>query len=148
MGKNEMPMGIYMRKKFYWILFCFIIIIGVTVFASTDDPLVSLSYLNDVFMPKVEKQIFDNTVFSIIELKSGDKFVGGSGCEFILRAGKATAIVSKNGGISDTTGGIDLKEKDIIPQNHLLIIPRDDGRGFLASSNIVIMVRGKYSITK
>jgi hypothetical protein len=143
-----MPMGINMKKSILGILISVIIIIGITVFAAGDDPLVSLSYLNDIFMPKVEKQISENTVFSVVDLKTGDKFIGGTGCEFILRSGKATAIISQNGGIPDTTGGIDLKQKDAIPQNHLLIIPRDDGRGFISTSNIVIMVRGKYTITK
>jgi hypothetical protein len=137
-----------MKTKFFGVVFLVIIIIGLTVFASGDDPLVSLSYLSDVFMPKVEKQISERSVFSVVELNAGEKFVGGVGCEVILRSGKATAITSTNGGITDVTGGLDLKEKEAIPQNHLLIIPRDDGRGFLSLSKSFIMVKGNYTITK
>lgn len=135
-----------MRIKFFGVFFLIIILIGLTVFATGEDPVVSLSYLTDVLMPKVEKQISDSSVFSVVELNAGDKFIGGLGCEVILRSGKATAIVSKSGGITDVTGGIDLKEKEAVPLNHHLIIPRDDGRGFSASSKSFIMVKGKYTI--
>ena len=137
-----------MKVKIFGVLSLVIIVIGITVFATAEDPAVSLSYLTEIFLPKVEKQISDSSVFQVVELSAGEKFVGGVGCEVILRSGKATAIISANGGLTDVTGGTDLKEKEEIPQNHLLIIPRDDGRGFVSATKSFIMVKGNYTITK
>ena len=72
--------------------------------------------------------------------------MAGAGCEFILRGGEATVIASKNGGLSDTTDGVDLTQDTLVPANHLLIVPRDDGRGFDAVTDVIIMVKGTYEI--
>ena len=73
--------------------------------------------------------------------------IGDAGSEIILRSGSATAITSPSGGLSDVTAGTDITEGKPIPANHLLIIPRSDGRGiFVTKNSTFVMVRGGYTI--
>jgi Na+-translocating ferredoxin:NAD+ oxidoreductase RNF subunit RnfB len=60
--------------------------------------------------------------------------------------GEATVNASNQGGLSDTTAGGDLAQDTNVPANHLLIVPRDDGRGFEATTDVIIMVKGAYEI--
>ena len=136
-------------KKILAIVLVFVAVFTVTVLADGEDPVISLSYLNEIFMPKVEKKIEENAsgnVFTVVTVEKGDTFLAGAGCEFILRGGEATVIASKNGGLSDTTDGVDLTQDTLVPANHLLIVPRDDGRGFVAVTDVIIMVKGTYEI--
>jgi hypothetical protein len=65
----------------------------------------------------------------------------------ILRSGIASAVDSGMGGLADVTAGKDIRHGENISQNHLLIVPRDDGRGVRAeNNNVVLMVRGGYTI--
>lgn len=121
-------------------------VVTVAVLASGEDPVISLSYLNDIFMPKVETKIRDQAVFTVVTVTKGKTFCAKEGCEFIIRGGEAVIIASSNGGVSDTTDGVDLGSKEPAPANHLLIVPRDDGRGFQAKTDVIIMVKGGYEI--
>lgn len=82
----------------------------------------------------------------IVELKAGQRLICGAGTELILRSGSAKAIVSELGGLSDLTGGKDLAGNESISLNHLIIIPRDDGRGAYVEKFAIFMVRGAYEI--
>ena len=128
-----------------------ILVLTVSVAMGTDDPLITESYLNEVFFKTVKEYIAENasgtgSSFSVLNIKKGQKFIGGAGCEFILRQGKAEIFATELGGLSDVTAGFDLTTGAAVPANHLLIIPRDDGRGFTALNEVIIMVKGKYSV--
>lgn len=82
----------------------------------------------------------------IVELRNGQRLVCGAGTEIILRSGSAKAIVSELGGLSDLTGGKDLQSNETISLNHLILIPRDDGRGAYVEKYAVFMVRGYYEV--
>lgn len=99
-----------------------------------EDPLVSKSYVDA------------RTKLQVVDLPQGKSLIGFAGTEIILRSGTATVIDSSLGGLCDVTGGIDLRKGWEVPANHLLIIPRDDGRGVKATVNAILMVRGKYEI--
>lgn len=86
----------------------------------------------------------DNT-YEVVDVKAGEKLIGSQGTEIILRAGQGTAIAGQLGGLQDVTEGVDIT-KGFIPKYHLLITPRDDGRGVLATTKATFMVRGKYTI--
>ena len=137
------------------------------VFANTDDPVVSLSYLSEIFAPNFKNEIkteikaelskeneseapkdivTEVPKFEVAVIPKGKAFVGEESCEFILRSGNATSVISSQGGLCDTTAGRDIGEKEEIPANHLIIIPRSDKRGFVAKEDVIIMVRGEYSI--
>lgn len=135
-----------LTKKIVLLILATATLLTVSVLASGDDPVISLSYLNEIFMPKVETKIKETAVFTVVTVEKGKTFQAKEGCEFILRGGEATVIASKNGGISDTTDGVDLPDKKEVPANHLLIVPRDDGRGFKATTDVIIMVKGAYEV--
>lgn len=133
-------------KKILLIALAMATVLTVSVLASGEDPVISLSYLNEIFMPKVETKIKETAVFTVATIAKGKTFQAKEGCEFILRGGEATVIASKNGGLSDTTDGVDLTDKEVVPANHLLIVPRDDGRGFSAKTDVIILVKGAYEV--
>lgn len=87
--------------------------------------------------------------FDVLELHSGQKLMCGESCELILRAGTATVVLDANslGGISDLTDAKDLVNGEALTANHLLLVPRSDGRGVLVTSETAfIMVRGDYTV--
>lgn len=85
--------------------------------------------------------------FRSINLQPGQSITFDAGAEFILRSGSATAIApSADVGIPDVTAGRDVLNGQSIGQNHLMIIPRTDGRGVIFHSSSWIMVRGGYTI--
>lgn len=121
----------------------------------TDDPVVTKSYIVDVVVPQlkayVEQKISGGTsdsysdTFAVVNVKAGQKVIFDSGAEFILRKGSGTIIGTDLGGIADTTYGYDLPDGSEMPSNHMLIVPRDDGRGFIASNDVIVMIKGGYS---
>lgn len=139
---------------------------------SEEDPLVTLSYLNkkiqeletmlsqkvnnvittiSVLDKKVE-EISNQTgqksggVFELVNLYAGQKLVCESGTEIILRSGRAKVIGALKTGLSDVTLGKDIASGTYVTKDHLLIVPRTDGRGIIAEINSIIMVKGKYSV--
>lgn len=86
----------------------------------------------------------DNT-YKVVDVNPGEKLIGKQGAEIILRAGEGTAIISSLGGLQDVTEGIDIT-KGFVPKYHLIIIPRDDGRGVLVTKKATFMVRGGYTV--
>ncbi len=126
---------------------------------SESDPVISLSYLN-IKMDEL-KEYIDEKIKGIssglpsstgdglvvVELQNGQSIIGKSGTEFIKRSGNALAITSSQGGLSDVTSGVDIGEGKAVPDNHLIVIARDDERGmYITKDKTFIMVRGDYTI--
>lgn len=115
-----------------------------------DDPLISKSYLNTVFMEQVQQYINTNTPpapsFEVVSLKKGQKMVCGAGCELILRQGSAVINATAKGGIANVTAGDDLADGIPMPANNHLIVPVGDGRGITAKSDVLVMVKGTFEI--
>ena len=101
---------------------------------SEEDPVVSKSYVDA------------QTSFSPIQVAAGQRLIGGEGAEIILRSGEAAAIDNGENGVSDLTSGTDLMSGSPVGVNHLILVPRDDGRGITALTDIWAMVRGDYEI--
>ena len=121
------------------------------------DPLVTLSYVEEKIDQVKEQLKFyvdskisvdtgGGNVLEVVNLSEGQSIIGQAGTEMILRGGKATAIVSNLGGLSDITLGEDIGMNGKLSPNHLLIIPRDDGRGAYATTDAIFLVRGEYEI--
>lgn len=135
----------------------------------SSDPIVVLSYLNqrisnlindyklDTLNDKIsqlEDEINNSgnstggQSLEIVEIFSGEKIICREGTELILRGGEAIIIGSDLGGISDVTMGKDLVSTMAVPANHLLIVPRNDGRGVYTNNYAIFMVRGGYEVVK
>ena len=130
-----------MRKSlFLTAALCALIIISAAVWAANDapgspeDPVVSKSYVDS------------KTAFSPVQLAAGQKLIGAEGTEIVLRSGEAVAIDNGENGVSDLTSGADLMAGDQAGQNHLLLVPRNDGRGIAAVTDIWVLIRGDYTI--
>ena len=87
------------------------------------------------------------TGFQVVNLPKGATLLAQSGTELVLRGGKAKAVVSEKGGVLDATGGTDLWQGASIPANHLLIIPVSDGRGMVAETDAILIVKGTFTVT-
>lgn len=124
---------------------------------SVNDPLVSKSYVDEkvaeIVKAELKKQQGNqgpevSRELVVIELKPGQILYAGEGTEMIVRNGKAVSVSANSNGIPDLTDGKDLKAGTVIPNNHLLLFPREDGRGIQPhpdeKNTIFVMVRGKY----
>jgi len=118
-----------------------------------DDPVITLRYIEDEVIPKIKelmqvKQSETTTelTFQVVNVAKGAKLIGEAGTEIILRMGKANIIATAKGGVANVTEGIDLKDGVPSPANSLLIVPLADGRGLDAKTDIIVMVKGKYTI--
>jgi len=98
------------------------------------DPLVSKSYVDQYvqWLP--------------IMVKAGQTLAAEGGTELVLRSGKATAVESGGAGLADVTSAKDLLRGVNVPLNHLLLVPRTDGRGLKAVVDSWVLVRGAYAI--
>ena len=142
---------------------CVIIAGSFAVFSEpggTDDPVVTKSYIVDKVIPEIKAYIDqqlgiatgDGTVtsrpstFVVVNLEEGQSVICEAGTELILRMGTGQIIATQKGGLADTTSGYDLANGTAAPSNHLLIVPVADGRGFLATSDVIVMIKGGYTV--
>ncbi len=139
-------------------------------YSSKDDPLVSLSYLEDIFGPDVMSKIIDKIdgdyvkitdissisggEYTPVSMTKGNTFMASSACEVIVLSGSSVAVVTshdnvtKGAGLSDLTAGTVITSGTVLPENHYIVIPKSDGRGFTVTSDtLTVLVRGEYNIT-
>ncbi|MFF2889965.1 hypothetical protein [Paenibacillus sp. NPDC057967] len=85
----------------------------------------------------------------VVEVPVGKTLMASAGAEVVVRVGKAVAYSSDTNGISDLTGGVDIKSGKDVPTNHLIWFPRD-GRGIKGHPNetniLTVLVKGNYTI--
>ena len=124
---------------------------------SVSDPAVSKSYVDDKFnqlltvlsaindtsQPGVATQ---NVSYVPVSVKMGQLLIGLEGTEIILRSGKAVGYCTGENGMVNITTGTEVFSGTEIPRNHMLIVPRDDGRGALVVEDAWFLVKGGYSI--
>ena len=90
--------------------------------------------------------VSDLTAGADLKGGAGSKLIGAEGTQFILRSGSATAIDNGANGVSDLTAGKDLSGGTAVEKNHLLLVPRADGRGISCSTKCYVMVLGEYTL--
>ena len=97
---------------------------------SDQDPLVTLSYLNDTFMNAIMESVDQKIAarnnqivkelkgeisgtgsgvaetFTVVTLSQGQTLTGGIGCEVMLRVGSATCVTASNPGLIDQTDAV------------------------------------------
>ena len=133
------------------------------------DPLVTLSYLNDTFLgdilEKVDQKIAARnsqiaqqlsgeitsgsgvaSPFTVGTLSNGQVLTGDIGCEVMLRVGTASCVSPSNPGLIDETSATTLNNGGALVQNHLYMMTIE-GRGVKATAATTkLLVRGGYSI--
>ena len=81
------------------------------------------------------------------ELEAGKTVTFSESAEFIIRRGSANIVdPSKQNGIPNLTTGKDDANNAKAGLQQLYLVPRDDGRGIVAKTDLIIMVRGGYKI--
>ncbi|MBQ8808344.1 MAG: hypothetical protein IJZ81_03460 [Clostridia bacterium] len=130
-----------MKKRLVIILsvLCAVFVVGsASAPGTTQDPLVTKSYIDSMVIPA--------TKFQIVNVPAGKTVIGTAGTEMILRMGECSIVGTQKGGVSDVTMGYDLADGVIVQGNHLLIVPLDDGRGVKTSTDCILMIKGGYEI--
>ena len=120
---------------------------------SANDPLVTKSYVDSQIaaisgggsLSKLESTVKAQEEM-INVLPEGSSITGMQGTEIIVRSGSGLVLASDGGGLQDMTEGTDLLGSSEVPKYHLVIIPREDGRGIYATKDLIVMVRGGYNI--
>jgi len=85
--------------------------------------------------------------FEAIMIPAGKSVYFADNVQVILRSGAVTAIANSSGnGLADLTAGKDLKTGDSVQMNHLLLVPRNDGRGVSVKVDSWIMIKGDYTL--
>ena len=172
-------------KKNRWLLragtiLLIALVLMVTVSAagigSSDDPLVSLSYLQNTFLTQIMDSVdellavrnaqltgevnerlkevlqgnsgtgMSSPTFMVVTLSKGQTLVGNIGCEVMLRVGTASCVSDSNPGLIDQTDGSTLNNGGELVKNHLYMMTIE-GRGVKATADTVkLMVRGTYTV--
>lgn len=82
-----------------------------------------------------------------VNVQGGYSLIGGYGTEIILRTGSAVSFTDVDDGIVNVTTGRELFNGDEVQANNVIIVPREDGRGVVVTSNTAwFLVRGSYTI--
>ena len=134
-----------------------------------DDPLVTLSYLNDTFLGNILQRVDEKiaarnsqivqqlggqggagsataSTFTVVTLSSGQVLTGDIGCEVMLRVGSASCVAPSTPGMIDTTTAGTLNNGGALVQNHLYMMTIE-GRGVQATAATTkLLVRGSYTV--
>lgn len=154
-----------MKKKSVWIVAAVIAALLATYVFTTlasgteNDPLVSLSYLTNVFKPALKTELKNElssdggassggASFEVVQLAKGKTLTASGSAELVLRSGGAVCVVpsTASGGLSNLTSGTEQADGEKVEANSLYLISRGDGRGFQATSSCYVMVRGAYTV--
>ena len=153
------------KNRWYLRLLALLVLCGalnVTITAaaeagSSDDPLVTLSYLNETFMDSIMERVDQLGIsagsgasaasnFTVVTLTSGQVLTGDIGCEVMLRVGTAVCVSPSSPGLIDETAATALNNGSALVQNHLYMMTIE-GRGVRATAGTTkLLVRGSYTV--
>jgi len=88
----------------------------------------------------------ETDAFQVVNVAKGHILLGEAGTELILRMGKAKIVSTPKGGLANVTSGVDLADGTSVPPNSLLIVPLADGRGMETLEDVIVMIKGNYSV--
>lgn len=167
-----------MKRRWISMLLALVLVFGalnVTVSlavnpGSDQDPLITLSYLNDTFMKQIMAKVDEKIAarnsqiaqqlsgeisgegsgvaetFVVVTLTKGQVLTGGIGCEVMLRIGTASCVSPSSPGLIDETAAKTLNDGGALVQNHLYMMTIE-GRGVKATADTTkLLVRGAYTI--
>ena len=152
-----------MKKYIAIVIVTLLVIVGISVYAAntSSDPIISLSYfekemnnlkteLTQLINSKVSgggNSSTSTSSYEIVNIQKGKQVTFGESAEFIIRRGEATIVdPSNSNGIPNLTLGKDDTNNAKAGLQQLYLVPRNDGRGIIAKTDLVIMVRGNYTV--
>ena len=137
---------------------------------SAQDPLVTLSYLNETFMNNIMARVDEKisarnaqiaqqtggqfsssgsssaSVFTVVTLTSGQTLTGDVGCEVMLRVGSAVCVTPSAPGLIDETTGGTLNNGGSLAQNHLYMMTIENRAVRATAATTKLLVRGSYTL--
>lgn len=127
---------------------------------SAQDPLVTLSYLNETFMNNIMARVDEKiaarggqgiggesaAVFTVVTLAGGQTLTGDIGCEVMLRVGTAVCVTPSAPGLIDETAGTTLNNGGALVQNHLYMMTIENRAVRASAATTKLLVRGFYTI--
>ena len=147
---------------------CFLFTAAYAAAGSANDPLVTLSYLNNTYAKKVQAMVDETVdarkaeleqalakvlgqdgggnVFTVVTLGKGQALVGEVGCEVMLRVGSAVCDVENSVGLIDTTSGGVLGNGGALVTNHLYMVTISPRTVTATSGTVKVLARGPYTI--
>ncbi|WP_294855558.1 hypothetical protein [uncultured Oscillibacter sp.] len=120
---------------------------------SQGDPLVTLSYLNETFLPKILSQVQGKgtgsagTSFTVVDLSKGGSLNLSVGAEVLLRAGTASCGAASSPGLVDETTAEVLENGGVLVKNHLYMATVEGRTVKAGSDGVKLLVRGTYSVS-
>ncbi|HPJ22913.1 MAG TPA: hypothetical protein PLP30_10900 [Clostridia bacterium] len=97
------------------------------------------------FMDNTVRNLSEGTSYQVVKVDPGIRILASDTGEVILRSGTARVIGNEYGeGVSDLTSGTELKPGASVPKDHLILIPRGDGRGIITDTVCYIIYKGLY----
>lgn len=135
---------------------------------SAQDPLVTLSYLNDTFLNTILARVDEKiaarnaqlgyttpgvpsagtvSTFTVVTLSNGQTLTGDIGCEVMLRVGSAVCVSSSAPGLIDESSASVLNNGGGLAQNHLYMMTIENRGVRATAATTKLLVRGGYTIT-
>ncbi|MEZ0536246.1 hypothetical protein ACAG39_03220 [Caldicellulosiruptoraceae bacterium PP1] len=84
--------------------------------------------------------------YELIKVKKGQIIIFDNSTQFILRSGVALSILPPQTALIDVTSAKDIVNGQNIQRNHLIIVVKDDGRGFKANEDVWCYINGGYKL--
>ena len=140
---------------------------------SENDPLITLSYLNETVLPKLLEEVeasaevrqaelteqFQKAIaqedgsggtsssYIVVTLNAGQTLNLDLGSEVMLRVGSATGNAVENPALVDMTTGDNLNSGESLVKNHLYLATMTDHSITAGGSTVKVLVRGGYSVS-
>ena len=130
-----------------------------------DDPLVTLSYLNETVLPKLLSQTDEKALanqlsqvmaqggggasasYTVVTLNPGQRMDLDIGCEVLLRVGSATAGAAVDPALVDVSAGGELYSGGALVRNHLYLATMSDHYLVAGNSTVKVLARGGYRVS-
>ena len=171
-------------RRFLVIILALVLVAGLGAMAvyaagsagTEDDPLVTLSYLTEVFTAKVTDlfhadldaretslreglgarisaleaaagiTVPESRDYTVETFLDGETVICQRGTEILLRIGEAVVVASNRPGLVDTSSTGELNDGESLEKNHLYMVTIN-GNGFRAVGTVKAVIRGDYTVS-
>ena len=144
------------------VVLIFILCIPASAEETEDDPLVTLSYVNEVLKPQIIAEVLEqlgdgvvvtgNSAYKDIFTEGGKMLRLGSDCEFIYRGGGAVIITTSTDmgdGVTDMSARTEFFSGKTLEFGHVYYASESDARKFIliTGERAYFTIRGSYEVS-